>query len=93
MDPTAVTVSAITSAGIVLAAWLSRPTIGTHVAARRTRRDVAEVKAQFENNGGSSAKDQLDRIENGLTAVKTDLAHLRGRFDQHLTDPPKGDQP
>lgn len=79
MDMTAVTVATVGAGGLVLSAWLARPTVNTHLAVRRTQRAVAEVQSEFRNNGGSTAKDQLDRIERGVV-------HLTGRFDQHLAD-------
>lgn len=61
-----VAVAVISGLCLVIAAWLPN---------RRMKR----VESQFSTNGGSSAKDQLNRIETGI-------AHLTGRFDQHVTD-------
>lgn len=79
MDMTAVAVASIGATGLIASAWLSRPTVTTHLAVRRTQRAVAQVQSEFRNNGGSTAKDQLDHIELGVS-------HLTGRFDQHLSD-------
>lgn len=78
MDP-AVQVAAVTTAGVVVAAWLARPTLPHYKRLKR-------IEGEFHNNGGSTAKDQLDRIETGLSGVRDDVMHLRGRFDQHVTD-------
>jgi len=56
----------------IITAIIARP-------ARKTHRTVREIRDEFRNNGGSSAKDALDRIERNQQ-------HLAGRFDQHLAD-------
>lgn len=67
---TEIIVTVIATAGVIAAAWI--PT-------RSTRRAINRIEGEFSNNGGSTAKDQLDRIEHTTT-------HLAGRFDQHLAD-------
>ena len=37
-------------------------------------------------NGGSSVRDALNRIETGQTQLLKDIAHLKGRFDNHLEE-------
>lgn len=37
-------------------------------------------------NGGSSVRDALNRIESGQTQLLKDIAHLKGRFDNHLEE-------
>jgi len=69
---TEITVALIAAGGVIASAWLTRP-------ARKTHRTVREIRDEFRNNGGSSAKDALDRIERNQQ-------HLAGRFDQHLAD-------
>lgn len=46
---------------------------------------------QLKSNGGSSARDALDRIERDVKAVATDVTKLHGRVDQleeFVTNPP-----
>lgn len=40
---------------------------------------LENINAQFHRNGGSSLRDQNDRMER-------DLARLTGRFDQHIEE-------
>ena len=89
MDPLIWT-ALISAAGAVTVAYISRPTVSTHRRLKRTEAAVDEVRGEFRNNGGSTAKDQLDRIERGMGHLQREVAHLRGRFDQHLQDSPKG---
>lgn len=70
--PTEALVALIGGVCVVAAAWIGRPTVASHLRLKR-------IEGQFVTNGGSSAKDQLDRIERGLS-------HLTGRFDQHVSD-------
>lgn len=68
-------------------------------ATRRTRRDVADVKASLHTtNGGSHAKDAFNRIEADVAYIRRDVGgmrselrhangridHLDRRLDQHL---------
>jgi sensor domain CHASE-containing protein len=48
---------------------------------RLTSQDMKleKINAQFHRNGGSTLRDQNDRMER-------DLARLTGRFDQHIED-------
>jgi sensor domain CHASE-containing protein len=48
---------------------------------RLTVQDIKleKINAQFHRNGGSSLRDQNDRMER-------DLARLTGRFDQHIEE-------
>jgi hypothetical protein len=69
-------IALIGSLGLVTAAWISRP------SARRLRR----IEGQFTPNGGSSVKDALNRIEGRQERQSEDIAHLTGRFDQHMGD-------
>lgn len=69
MDDPLVHAALITALAGIVTAWITRP----------TRRTVREIRDEFRNNGGSSAKDLLDRIERNQQ-------HLAGRFDQHLAD-------
>ena len=78
MDPL-VQVAIVSGVVAVICAWISRPTVASH---RRLKR----IEGQFENNGGSSVKDQLDRIERTSTKTADGLSHLTGRFDQHVAD-------
>lgn len=64
MDST-VLVALIGALSVIAAAWLTRPSRQTHRAVRR-------IEGEFHTNGGSSTRDQLNRIE--------------GRLDQHLTE-------
>jgi hypothetical protein len=48
---------------------------------RLTEQDIKleKINAQFHRNGGSTLRDQNDRMER-------DLARLTGRFDQHIQE-------
>lgn len=48
---------------------------------RLTAQDIklTNIDAQFHRNGGSTLRDQNDRIEK-------DLSRLTGRFDQHIVE-------
>lgn len=48
---------------------------------RLTQQDLKleKINAQFHRNGGSTLRDQNDRMER-------DLARLTGRFDQHIEE-------
>lgn len=48
---------------------------------RLTHQDIRleKIDAQFHRNGGSTLRDQNDRMER-------DLARLTGRFDQHIEE-------
>ena len=43
--------------------------------------EVEPIKAEFKNNGGSSFKDSVDRIEEGYKSVRTDLDHMKSDID------------
>lgn len=43
--------------------------------------EVEPIKAEFKNNGGSSFKDSVDRIEEGYKNVRTDLDHMKSDID------------
>ena len=48
---------------------------------------VVAIKTSLDKpNGGSSVRDSLNRIEQGNLRLMEDLAHLKGRFDQHMED-------
>lgn len=40
--------------------------------------EVTPIKAEFQNNGGSSVKDAIDRLDANYKDLKTDVSHLRG---------------
>lgn len=71
MDP--IVQTALVTGGFgVIVAWISRPNIAQHKRLKR-------IEGEFRTNGGSTAKDDLTAIKDGVT-------HLVGRFDQHLTE-------
>jgi len=46
-------------------------------------RELDTVKAQLRNNGGSSLKDAIDRIERAVGEVRVDVAKLDRAFARH----------
>ncbi len=76
---TTLTVLQIVSIAILLPLWAYKA--WAKLDARLTEQDkqLERIDAQFHRNGGSSLRDQNDRIER-------DLARLTGRFDQHIED-------
>lgn len=48
--------------------------------------EVEPIKAEFKNNGGSSFKDSVDRIEEGYKSVRSDLDHMKSDIDGIRSD-------
>jgi DNA polymerase III delta prime subunit len=76
---TALTVAQLISILIILPASGFRA--WRKIDQRLTSQDMKleKIHAQFHRNGGSSLRDQNDRMER-------DLARLTGRFDQHIEE-------
>ena len=76
---TALTVAQLISILIILPASGFRA--WRKIDQRLTSQDIRleNINAQFHRNGGSSLRDQNDRMER-------DLARLTGRFDQHVVE-------
>jgi DNA polymerase III delta prime subunit len=76
---TTLTVLQIVSIAILLPLWAYKA--WAKLDTRLTEQDMKleKINAQFHRNGGSSLRDQNDRMER-------DLARLTGRFDQHIED-------
>ena len=49
---------------------------------------VAEMKGQYQNNGGSTMRDAVDRIEGKLNDHLIQAATAAAKFDAHLTAHP-----
>lgn len=65
----------------------SRIARGARDGANAAAETVSEVKQTLtENNGGSSIKDYLDRLEAGLAEVRAEQADVRARLDAGTTD-------
>jgi uncharacterized protein YukE len=48
--------------------------------------EVQPIKDEFRNNGGSSFKDSVDRIEDNYTSVRRDLDHMKSDIDGIRSD-------
>jgi len=72
-----VIVAAIGAVGLVASTWLN---------SRKTRAKVAEVAAEFRNNGGSTIRDAVDRIETRLDVVHRAQVATTERLDRHMAD-------
>lgn len=61
----------------------------TQVDARLSglEQSVGAIRTSLDKpNGGSSVRDALNRIEVGQAKMISDLAHLKGRFDNHIEE-------
>lgn len=48
---------------------------------------VAAIKTSLDKpNGGSSVRDSLNRIEHAQGELLSAIAHLKGRFDNHIEE-------
>ena len=76
---TALTVAQLISLVVLLPAGAFRAwrKIDERLTAQDTR--LIRIESQFHRNGGSTLRDQNDRMER-------DLAKLTGRFDQHIEE-------
>lgn len=55
--------------------------VATLVTAVANLRNTNATAAQFKNNGGSSMKDQLDRLERGQNALREEVRANTARID------------
>jgi hypothetical protein len=76
---TALTVLQIISIAILLPLWAYKAWAKLDVRLTEQDKKLERIDAQFHRNGGSSLRDQNDRMER-------DLARLTGRFDQHIEE-------
>jgi hypothetical protein len=67
--------------------------VSTHFAKsikRNTDAAIAKVikdyLSELKPNGGGSMRDEVKGIRAEMTDVKTDLARLEGKFEQHITE-------
>lgn len=44
--------------------------------------EIEPLKAEFKNNGGSSFKDAIDRLENNYSGLKKDIDCISTKFDK-----------
>jgi hypothetical protein len=75
----ALTLLQIVSIVILLPLWAYRAWAKLDHRLTEQDKKLEKINAQFHRNGGSSLRDQNDRIER-------DLARLTGRFDQHVEE-------
>jgi hypothetical protein len=76
---TALTVLQIISIAILLPLWAYKAWAKLDVRLTEQDKKLERIDAQFHRNGGSSLRDQNDRMER-------DLARLTGRLDQHIEE-------
>jgi hypothetical protein len=76
---TALIVLQIISIAILLPLWAYKAWAKLDVRLTEQDKKLERIDAQFHRNGGSSLRDQNDRMER-------DLARLTGRFDQHIEE-------
>jgi len=72
---------------IVVAIIAAVPAILTAVLAARVKRvgeDAAKAARQLDNNGGSTTKDAIDRIEAKLATDYHRITGLERRLDEHI---------
>lgn len=70
-------IAAIGAAGVVLSSWLN---------SHKTRAKVDAIGAEFRNNGGSTIRDAVDRIESRLDIVHRAQVATTERLDKHMQD-------
>lgn len=73
----AIIVAAITAVPAAMTAFLA-------VRVKHIGRDAAAAARQLDNNGGSTTKDAIDRIETKLTTDHHRIRGLEQRLDDHI---------
>jgi len=48
--------------------------------------EIEPIKAEFKNNGGSSFKDAIDRLENNSKDLRADVNHIKSDVDSMRLD-------
>jgi len=84
------------TAAVALLGWMARKWVQDLFAGRDAAVDeklhnldkgLAEIRTSLEKpNGGSSVRDALNRIESAQITMLGELAHLKGRFDNHIEE-------
>mgnify|MGYP000107765752 CR=1 FL=1 len=74
---------------IALAGWAAKRWVEQVVKEMRSDVEKRTQPIQATANGGFSLPDAiriLNKLDKNVDELKTDVAHLRGRFDQHMNE-------